>query len=218
MTNPTRIITAEGRIVGLECVRMALGEPDVSGRRRPEPVAGSEFILDCDMVVPAIGQRVDTKTIEGGGPNVTRWGTIEADPDTLVTGVDGVFAGGDCVSGPATLIEAMASGMRVSNSIDQYIREGHVDLTEDERMSRVYRGLSELGEEYVDGLGGQERHEVPLRDVADRVDDFDEVEMGLTPEDALLEADRCLRCYRIILVATTPAGDANAEGQTNATA
>lgn len=218
MTNPTRIITAEGRIVGLECVRMALGEPDVSGRRRPEPVAGSEFILDCDMVVPAIGQRVDTKTIEGGGPNVTRWGTIEADPDTLVTGVDGVFAGGDCVSGPATLIEAMASGMRVSNSIDQYIREGHVDLTEDERMSRVYRGLSELGEEHVDGLGGQERHEVPLRDVADRVDDFDEVEMGLTPEDALLEADRCLRCYRIILVATTPAGDANAEGQTNATA
>ena len=219
MTNPTRILIEDGRIVGLECARMALGDPDASGRRRPEPVAGSEFVIDCDMVIPAIGQRVDLAGAEGpDGPRATRYGTIEADADTLLTAVDGIFAGGDCVSGPATLIEAMAAGMRVSNSIDQYLREGRVYLTDEERMSRVYRGLAGLAEDTVDGLGGQERTEVPLREVADRVDDFDEVEMGLTPEDALLEADRCLRCYRIVLVANAPENDKKVEDQSHATA
>ncbi len=113
-----------------------------------------------------------------------------------------MFAGGDCVSGPATLIEAMAAGFRVSHSIDQYIREGQVTLTEDERMSRIYRAISSTDEDMVDRLGGTPRIEISLRPVQDRINDFEEVEMGLTPEDALLEADRCLRCYRILLVAT----------------
>jgi formate dehydrogenase beta subunit len=203
LCNPTRLITANGRITGVECARMQLGEPDASGRRRPVAVEGSEFIIDCDMVIAAIGQKVDGDCLQGeGAPALTRWNTVECDTDTLLTSEEGVFAGGDCVTGPATLIEAMAAGMRVSNSIDQYLREGRVYLTEDERMSRVFRSLASLEDERAERLGGDERIDMPMRSVTERIDDFDEVELGITPEDALLEADRCLRCYRIILVAT----------------
>ncbi len=203
VANPTRLIIADGRITGVECVEMGMGEPDASGRRRPVPVEGSEFVIPCDTVIPAIGQQVDTSCLGSEGPGVSRWGTIQADPDTLATDMPGVFSGGDCVSGPATLIEAMAAGFRVSHSIDQYLREGRVSLSEDERMSRIYRPLAALDEDEVDRLGrGENRIEMPTRPVADRVDDFEEIETGLSPEDALLEADRCLRCYRIMLVAT----------------
>lgn len=202
--NPTRLIVENGRLTGVECVRMALGEPDASGRRRPVPQEGSEFIIPCDMLLPAIGQRIDTACLQADDRSldVTRWGTVAADEDTLLTSEEGVFAGGDCVSGPATLIEAMAAGLRVSNSIDQYLKQGQVVLSEDERMSRVYRAVTAVDEESVERLGGTVRKEVTLRPVQERVDDFDEVETGLSPEDALLEADRCLRCYRILLVAT----------------
>ncbi|NTW36699.1 MAG: FAD-dependent oxidoreductase [Syntrophobacteraceae bacterium] len=203
LSNPIRLLIEEGRIVGVECVRMGLGEPDASGRRRPVPQPRSEFVIACDTVIPAIGQKVDASCLQGEYcPELTRWDTVKADADTLQTSQDGIFAGGDCVTGPATLIEAMAAGFRVSNSIDQYLREGRVNLTEDERMSKVFRRVSEIDEDSVDRLGaGLKRIKVPMRAVEDRVDDFEEVEIGLSPEDALLEADRCLRCYRILLVA-----------------
>lgn len=201
-TNPTRLIIEDGKITGIECVRMELGAPDASGRRSPAPVAGSETVIACDMVVPAIGQKVDTRCLGEDGPAASKWGTVQADPDTLLTNVEGVFSGGDCVSGPATLIEAMAAGLRVSNSIDQYLRSGQVTLTDDERLSRVFRNIAAVDDDPAERLGGVERVDVPMRAVQDRIDDFDEVEGGLSPEDALLEADRCLRCYRILLVAT----------------
>jgi len=208
LCNPTRLMIEEGRVVGVECNRQELGEPDASGRRSPVAVKGSEFVIPCDLVIPAIGQQVETACVQGeGSPTTTKYGTIQADPDTLVTNVEGLFAGGDCVSGPATLIEAMAAGLRVSNSIDQYLREGKVTLTEDERMSRVFRSIAALDAQVhsqgdMDRLGGAQRMEAPMREAQERIDDFEEVEMALTPEDALLEADRCLRCYRILLVAT----------------
>lgn len=203
LSNPVRLLIEDEQIVGVECVRMGLGEPDASGRRRPVPVEGSEFVISCDMVVPAIGQKVDASCLQGECcPDLTRWDTVQCDADTLQTSQESIFAGGDCVTGPATLIEAMAAGFRVSNSIDQYLREGCVTLTEDERMSKVFRTVAAIDEDRVDRLGsGLKRIKMPMRSVEDRVDDFEEVEMGLSPEDALLEADRCLRCYRILLVA-----------------
>jgi formate dehydrogenase beta subunit len=204
LSNPIRLLIEEGRIVGVECIRMGLGEPDASGRCRPVPIQGSEFVIACDTVIPAIGQKVDASCLQGECcPELTRRDTVKADADTLQTSQEGVFAGGDCVSGPATLIEAMAAGFRVSNSIEQYLREGRVALTDDERMSKVFRTIGSVDEDYVDRLGsGHNRIKMPMRSVEDRVDDFDEVETGLSPEDALLEANRCLRCYRILLVAT----------------
>ncbi len=204
LCNPINLLIDQGKLGGVECIRMELGQPDASGRRRPVPVPGSEFVIPCDMLIPAIGQQVDVSCLEGECcPDVTSRTTLKADPDTLQTSEDGVFAGGDCVSGPATLIEAMAAGFRVSNSINQYLCEGRVSLTEDERMSRVFRIISTVDKDEMDRLGaGVRRIKMPMRSVQERVDDFDEVEMGLSPEDALLEADRCLRCYRILLVAT----------------
>jgi formate dehydrogenase beta subunit len=204
LANPTRLVIEDGKVTGVECVRMELGEPDASGRRSPAPLPGSEFVIPCDMVIPAIGQKVDSRLLgHDGSPNASKWGTVSANAETLVTDIPGVFAGGDCVSGPATLIEAMAAGFRVSHSIDQYVREGRVSLTEDERMSRVYRALSAMEtDDDVDRLGGEHRIDQPMRPVRERIGDFEEVEGALSPEDALLEADRCLRCYRIFLVAT----------------
>ncbi|MGA7879004.1 MAG: FAD-dependent oxidoreductase [Desulfoferrobacter sp.] len=204
LTHPIRVLIEDGKIIGVECIRMELGEPDATGRCRPIPLAGSEFVIECDMLIPAIGQKVDVLCLEGECcPELTRWNTLKVDPDTLQTSEEGIFAGGDCVSGPATLIEAMAAGFRVGHSIDQFLREGRVTLTEEERMSRVFRAVAAIDEDSVDRLGsGFRRIKMPMRSVKDRVDDFEEVEMGLSPEDALLEADRCLRCYRILLVAT----------------
>ncbi len=209
LSNPTRLLTEGGRVVGVECTRMALGEPDASGRRQPVPIEGSEFVIETDMVIPAIGQAVDLSFLKerrgaATAPRLetTRRGTIKVDADTLQTSEEGVFAGGDCVSGPKTLIEAMAAGLRAANSIDQYIREGRVVLSEDERMSRVLKSMDAFGNESVDRLGGQNRIHPKERPTQERVDDFEEIEQVITPEEALMEADRCLRCYRIILLAT----------------
>lgn len=203
LANPTRIIERGGRVVGVECTRMALGEPDADGRRQPVPVEGSQFVIEADLIMPAIGQVVDLGFLRDRSfLETTRRGTIKVDPDTLQTSEEGVFAGGDCVSGPATLIEAMAAGLRAANSIDQYLREGRVELSEDERMSRVLKNMGAFEGETVNRLGGQDRVRPTERPTCERVTDFEEVEQVITPEEALMEADRCLRCYRIILLAT----------------
>ncbi len=204
LTNPSRLIITDKVVTGVECITMEPGEPDESGRRRPVPVQGSEHIIDCDMVVPAIGQKVDLSSIgTESGLQTTQWDTIDADHETLQTGVDWIFAGGDCVTGPATLIEAMSAGFRVSNSIDQYFKEGIVTLTEDERMSFILRAVNKIDTDTLDRLGsGIDRITIPTRAVEERIDDFEEVEACICPEDALIEADRCLRCYRILTVAT----------------
>jgi glutamate synthase (NADPH/NADH) small chain len=125
LTNPTRILGDEqGRVRAIECLRMELGEPDASGRRRPVPIKGSEFILECDTVIPALGNKPNP-LIPSTTPElqVSRWGTIEVDPDTMKTSKDGVFAGGDIVSGAATVILAMGQGKIAAGAIHAYLKE-----------------------------------------------------------------------------------------------
>ena len=124
LTNPLRIIGDENNWVqGLECVRMELGEPDDSGRRRPVPVAGSEFVLDVDTVIMAIGTTPNPLVPRSTpGLDVTRHGTVVADAVSGRTTKDGVFAGGDVVTGAATVIEAMGAGKRSAAAIDEYVR------------------------------------------------------------------------------------------------
>jgi glutamate synthase (NADPH/NADH) small chain len=129
LTNPIRILGNEkGWVKGLECVQMELTEPDDSGRRRPVAIEGSEHVIDVDMVVVAIGQ----------GPNplltsttpdlkLTKWGNILADEETGQTSKKGVFAGGDIVTGAATVILAMGAGKKAAWSIDQYLKDGKWD-------------------------------------------------------------------------------------------
>lgn len=121
---PVEVLTNQGKVVGLRCVRMRLGEPDTSGRRRPIPIEGSEFNVELDMIIPAIGQAADLSFIpEDSGIEVRR-GRIVVSPDTLATTRPGVFAGGDVVTGPWIAIEAIAAGKKAALSIDAYLRGG----------------------------------------------------------------------------------------------
>jgi glutamate synthase (NADPH/NADH) small chain len=126
LTNPTRVIGDEkGWVKGIECIRMELGEPDASGRRRPVPIKGSEFVLDAEVVVSAIGQGPNPLlTKNTSGLELTKWGNIVADPETGKTSKKGVFAGGDIVTGAATVILAMGAGKKAAVAIDQYLKDG----------------------------------------------------------------------------------------------
>ncbi|MFC1902375.1 FAD-dependent oxidoreductase, partial [Chloroflexota bacterium] len=122
LTNPIVAIGAEGKVTGLRCVRMELGEFDRSGRRTPAPIQGSEYELGVDMVIKAIGQRADTSFIKNGHIQLSKGGTITVDSRTLATGCPGIFAGGDSVTGAATAIEAIAAGQRAASSIRRYLQ------------------------------------------------------------------------------------------------
>lgn len=119
---PQRIIGEEGRVKGVECIKMKLGKPDDSGRPRPMPVAGSEFTIEADTVIPAIGESPELFTLPEG-VRVSRRRTIVVDPFDLQTGDPRIFAGGDVVRGPSTVIEAIIDGKRAARAIDEYVRE-----------------------------------------------------------------------------------------------
>jgi glutamate synthase (NADPH/NADH) small chain len=132
LTNPVRVIGGDdGRVKAIECIKMELGEPDESGRRRPVPVEGSEYIIECDTVIPSLGNRPNP-LIPMTTPDLktTRWGTLDCDPDTLQTSKKGVFAGGDIVTGAATVISAMGAGKTAAASIHEYLLTGKVTKPE----------------------------------------------------------------------------------------
>jgi len=180
---PSRIISQDSR-VELESIRMELGAMDASGRRRPEPIKGSEFTMSFDTIIAAIGQRPEIPhqfSLSTGRGNV-----IEVDPDTLATSREGVFAGGDVVTGPASVIEAIAAGRQAAISIDKYLGgSGNIDevLAPPEG---VFAPLEEAEEKW--------RPEMPTLAVEKRLGNFNQVEPGYSEEMAIEEAMRCLRC------------------------
>jgi heterodisulfide reductase subunit A len=188
LANPIRILGQQGRVAGMECVRMELGEPDASGRRRPLPIEGSEFVLDVDVVIPAIGQAPDLAFMRDEELQVTRWGTLAADPNTLATQVPGIFAGGDAVSGPATAIEAIAAGKRAAASIQRYLQG--------EELIEPAEGLPSVPFDQVDLRRAQKQVRAIMSKLPaeSRRADFSEVELGFTEEQAVAEALRCLNC------------------------
>lgn len=124
LTNPTRVLGENGRMTSIECLRMVLGEPDESGRRSPVPIEGSEFIIEADMMIEAVSQRPDLSWLsEDSKFQTTRWRTFEVDPQTNETSVPGVFAAGDDVTGPATVVEAVADARRAAQAILKYLEK-----------------------------------------------------------------------------------------------
>jgi glutamate synthase (NADPH/NADH) small chain len=118
LTNPTQFLgDDDGHVKGMECIRMELGEPDDSGRRRPVPIEGSEFVIDCDLVVVAIGNKPNPLIPSTTEIETTKWGTIVADDESCRTSKPHVYAGGDIVTGAATVIEAMGAGKRAAKAI-----------------------------------------------------------------------------------------------------
>ena len=192
LTAPSKVLVEDGRVVGLECVRMELGEVDETGRRRPVPVPGSEFVLELDTLIVAIGQEPDLSFLgEECGIKISEGNTLVVDPETLATDLEGVFAGGDVVTGPKTVVDAISSGKIAAESIDRYIRGE--SLTREYRLTRpsMYLPPVELTEEEIEEAG---RPTVPCLPPEGRAKNFEEVELTLDEEAAVREARRCLRC------------------------
>jgi NADPH-dependent glutamate synthase beta subunit-like oxidoreductase len=188
LVTPTKVLGRSGKVVGLECIRMELGEPDESGRRRPIPIEGSEFAVDADFVISAIGQAPNLSFLQNDGLEITKWETIAVDADTLATGEAGIFAGGDAVSGPATAIEAIAAGKKAALSIHRYLRGE--PLKREEEEAKVAR-IEDINSRE---LRQEKRQGMPKLSAGERVRDFEEVELGFTEEKAIQEASRCLEC------------------------
>ncbi len=202
LCNPTKIIAENGKVVAVELIRMELGEPDETGRRRPIPVPGSEFILETDIVVPAIGQAILVDFLKGfEGVKAGRGNRIVVDPYTFETDVKGVFAAGDCVTGPNVLVRAAGAGRRAAEKIDQYLRGIGPVPTDEDRFDYIF---GELGvfkkDEKVSVPPTKPRRKMEILPPEVRKYVFDEIEQGYKPMDAIEEASRCLRCYRIGLV------------------
>lgn len=192
LTNPTRVVIENGKVAGLECVRMGLGEPDASGRRRPEPIEGSEYVMDVDTVVVAIGQKTDFGFLTGTDIKLTEKGVIVYDKLTLQTSIPKVFTAGEVVTGAGAAIQAIASGHEAAESIDRLLRG--IDLKADrtpQYITRPYK-YPEVNLERVEP--GRRRVHMALLPMEERLKGFPEVELGFTEDEAIREANRCLVC------------------------
>ncbi len=194
---PSRVIGDEnGRAKQLEYIKMELGEPDESGRRRPVPIEGSETLLDVDTIIAAIGQKADASIIEKDKSRkleqltYTRWGTMDADPDTGQSSIPYLFTAGDFLTGPALVVDAIGGGRKAARAIHLYLTGQEVDIPEDAQKKRIPE--SELGE--LEGIEPKGRPPMPELPVEERVQSFEESELTLTEEEAIKEADRCLQC------------------------
>ncbi len=190
LSAPQEVLTQDGRVVGLRCIRMELGEPDSSGRRRPVPIPGSEYDIKIDQLVPAIGQHPDLSAIENvAGLNISRWGTTEVDAVTYATDREGVFSGGDLQTGPGIAIAAIAAGREAAESIVRYL--DHQDMAKGREPvtheNPVYRPIP-------DNESETPRSKMPELPVEKRAGNFEEVELGYDETSGRQEAERCLNC------------------------
>ncbi len=202
LTLPKKINkNAREEVESITCIRMELGEPDASGRRRPVPIEGSDFEIKVDYVLAAIGQKTEVNFIEdinasaaGGELKINKWGDIDADKATLQTGIPSVFAAGDGVTGPATIIEAIAQAKVASTSAHQYLMGLPIQPLKKPFTSRKDNFKKQKAEEYLGRFAAQKREEMPTLPAGDRFN-FHEVELGYTGEDvAHHEVQRCLEC------------------------
>jgi len=187
---PVKVLGNGGKVTGIECIKMELGEPDASGRRRPVPVKGSEFTIECDAVIPAIGQTSDMSFVdEKSGLSINKWDTFDVDPVTFATNVEGIFAGGDDVTGPATVVEAINAGKEAAKSIDRYLQGRDVKLSRERNWKE---GIADKGD--VSWMEKVSRPQLRELEPNERKTHFKEVVQPYTEEEAVAEARRCLSC------------------------
>ncbi len=193
LISPTRIASDNWKVTGLHCIRMQLGEMDASGRRRPVPIPGSDFFAEADTVIAAVGQAPDLSFLPPDSAlERTRWETLAVDSNTLATNVSGVFAGGDFVTGPGMVIDAIAAGRRGALAIDKYLKAdtSRVEMY-DLKTEIIVEAATKVEEETWEA---QPRLEVPTLPTEKRKQSFEEIELSFSEEKAKQEANRCLRC------------------------
>lgn len=195
LVSPTRIESENWRATGLQCIRMALGEPDASGRRRPVPISGSEFYVEADTVIAAVGQAPDLSFLPPDSAlERTRWETLVVDSNRLSTNIPGVFAGGDFVTGPGMIIEAIAAGRRSAIAIGKYLRNdvSRVEMYDLKQRHNGEKAEQEPGVE--ESWEIQPRASMPKLSAQKSKRNFEEIERGFSEDVAKQEAKRCLRC------------------------
>ena len=187
---PVRILTENGKLTGIECIRCRLGEPDDSGRRRPEPIPGTEVQVPLDTLIVTIGDIPDIDYVSDMGLDVTEWGTLRVNPETLATSKKGVFAGGDVVTGPNTVVDAIAAGKKAAIMIGRYLNGEDLKQPTQRRLPDKLVEPPESPPEQSDSR----RAKTPMVSPKERAKTFGEVELSLTEAEARREALRCLRC------------------------
>ncbi|MGA1790949.1 MAG: FAD-dependent oxidoreductase [bacterium] len=188
---PVQVLGENGRVTGLKCVRMELAEPDDRGRRRPIPIADSEFVMPIDMVIPALSQSPDLSFLPGDTDlKISPYDTLDVDPITGATNLEGIFAAGEAVTGPGIAVEAMISGREAAISIDRYLN------TEDMRKGRETKKVFEKAEPEKErwNVEVKPRVKMPRLRLEERRGNFKEVDLGFSEEMAMEEARRCLNC------------------------
>ncbi|MCK4903209.1 MAG: FAD-dependent oxidoreductase [Candidatus Marinimicrobia bacterium] len=187
---PVKIIGANGNVTGLECTKMKLGKPDKSGRARPIPINNSEFIIEADVIIPAISQQPDLSFLpKDHNIDISRWNTFAADENTMATNIPGIFAGGDAVTGPNTVIDAIAQGHITATSIERFINGEKLEQTDSKTKSIE----TEIKIDFNNQLKTK-RAIIPMQEISERQNSFQEVEYGFDEATAIAEAQRCLRC------------------------
>jgi len=190
LTTPVEILGDGNKVTGIRCQRMVMGEMEADGRRRAEPIPGTEFVIDADHVVVAIGQQPNTSQLN------MRWldvdsddATVKVDTLTLETGIPGIFAGGDCITGSNNVVDAVAAGLRAAESIDRYLRG---------RALRKGRTLEKPQAVEVDirerDISYYKRARMPGIPISRRMGNFEETNLGLPGEVVEREAGRCINC------------------------
>ncbi len=213
LVTPTKVLHADNSLTGVQFVKNDLGARGPDGRRRPVPLPGTEYVVNLNTLIVAISEEPDVEILSATGLAMTEWGTIAADADTFATSRTGVFAGGDVVSGPRTVIEAIAAGKKAAAVIDRYLR-GQV-LVEPARTN-LPEAVIPPSASSDETAGVTARVNVPTMPATSRVGSFAEVEGALSEEEAVHEARRCLRCDLEFTQRTTPRteGVVDAEEQT----
>jgi formate dehydrogenase beta subunit len=196
LVSPMELIGEDGRLTGVRFIRNKLGEPDASGRRSPVPIEGSEFVVPADTVIPAVSQAADLSFLPVDGAFEVNRGRIKVDPATYATNVRGVFACGDFVTGPTTLIESAGHGKKAAYAIDRYLA-GRTDVTVTPNV-RITSSWRHDMPEFYDVLP---RQHIPMVDLPARMPSVDPtvnfstpVEMGYDTTAAVAESTRCLMC------------------------
>jgi heterodisulfide reductase subunit A len=192
LATPVKILGKDGKVTGMECIKMKLGEPDASGRRRPIPIEGTEFTIQADTIIPAISQKPDLSFLpKTPSFKLTRWNTFEVDEETLATNIKGFFAGGDAVTGPNTVIDAISQGHTAAFSINSYLRHGKVKKPKADGEIPHAEWSFRMG---LEGERALKRTALPHLPIKKRIKSFDEVDLCFSEEQAIEEAKRCLRC------------------------
>jgi len=197
---PEKVIANKaGHVTHLEYLKMELGEPDASGRQRPVPIKGSETLLEVDTIVTAIGQSPEADFKNDSHPRIndlelTRWNTVENNPETLQATIPYIFTAGDSATGPALVVDAIGGGRRAARSIDIFLKNKKVLPVPDSLQNKQ---IPETIFKTVQGIKPVKREKMPELSVNERLDSFIEVDLVLPEQNALNEAFRCLNCCRI---------------------